>query len=256
MGESKPNNATPPETPTSSTPSLSLSSAEPPKPPTPPPPRSLIQPSHKKKSKTKVFRVFRSVFRSFPIITPACKIPTLHGGGISLPDSRSNGITGTRVTGTLFGYRKGRVSLSMQENPKCLPSLVVELAMQTNALQKEMSAGTVRIALECEKRAEKDKTKLLNEPLWTMFCNGKKAGYGVTREATEEDLNVMELLKAVSMGAGVLPGNSDIDGPDLEIVYVRAHFERVVGSKDSETLYMLSPEGNNGPELSIFFVRI
>ena len=130
--------------------------------------------------------------------------------------------------------------------------------MQTNTLQKEMAAGMVRIALECEKRSEKDKTKLKDELLWTMYCNGKKTGYGVRREATEEDLNVMELLKAVSMGAGVLPGRSDVDGADGELAYMRAHFEHVVGSKDSETLYMLSPErvNNSGPELTVFFVRI
>ncbi|KAI3441095.1 uncharacterized protein J3R85_002767 [Psidium guajava] len=225
-------------------------------PPSPPPPPrqlvSLVQPSQKKKHKTKVFRVFRSVFRSLPIITPVCKFPTLPMG---IPDSHRT-VSGARVTGTLFGYRKGRVSLSMQETPKCLPTLVVELAMQTNVLQKELSSGMVRIALECEKRPDKDKTKILDEPLWTMYCNGKKSGYGVKREASAEDLNVMELLKAVSMGAGVLPGNSDTEGPDGELAYMRAHFERVVGSKDSETLYMLSPEGNNGPELSIFFVRI
>jgi len=185
-------------------------------------------------------------------MTPVCKLPSLPGG--ILPDSRS--VAGSRITGTLFGCRKGRVSLSIQENPKTLPTLVVELAMQTYVLQKEMSLGMVRIALESEKRPEKDKTKLLEEPLWTMYCNGKKSGYGVKREATEEDLNVMEVLKAVSMGAGVLPGKSEAEGPDGEMAYMRAYFERVVGSKDSETLYMLSPDGNNGPELSIFFVRI
>ncbi|CAI9763446.1 unnamed protein product [Fraxinus pennsylvanica] len=228
-----------------------------PSPPTPPPQptpsMSLVHPSAKKKSKhAKVFRVFRNVFRSFPIMTPVCKLPSLSGG--LLPDSRS--VAGSRITGTLFGCRKGRVSLSIQENPKTLPTLVVELAMQTYVLQKEMSLGMVRIALESEKRPEKDKTKLLEEPLWTMYCNGKKSGYGVKREATEEDLNVMEVLKAVSMGAGVLPGKSEAEGPDGEMAYMRAYFERVVGSKDSETLYMLSPDGNNGPELSIFFVRI
>lgn len=128
--------------------------------------------------------------------------------------------------------------------------------MQTNVLQKEMGSGMVRIALECEKRADKDKASLLDEPVWTMYCNGKKSGYAVKREATEEDLSVMELLKAVTMGAAVLPGKSEVEGPDGEMAYMRALFERVVGSKDSETLYMLSPEGNNGPELSIFFVRI
>ncbi|CAK7337928.1 unnamed protein product [Dovyalis caffra] len=212
---------------------------------------SLVQPSERRKHKPKVFRVLRSVFRTFPIITPACKIPVLSGG---LPDG-NRGVSGSRVTGTLFGYRKGRVSLSVQENSRCLPSLVVELSMQTQVLQKEMATGMLRIALECEKRPDKDKTRVLDEPLWTMFCNGRKCGYGVKRDASEEDLNVMELLKAVSMGAGVLPGNSNVEGPDGELAYMRAHFERVVGSKDSETLYMISPEGNTGPELSIFFVR-
>jgi uncharacterized protein (TIGR01570 family) len=157
---------------------------------------------------------------------------------LGIPDGHRSS-SGTRVTVTMFGYRKGRVSLSMQENPRCLPTLVVELAMQTNVLQKEMSSGMVRIALECEKRPEKDKTRLLEEVLWTMYCNGKKTGYGLKREATDEDLNVMELLRLVSMGAGVLPGNSGVDGPDGELAYIRAHFERVVGSRDSETLYML-----------------
>ncbi|XP_021803068.1 protein MIZU-KUSSEI 1 [Prunus avium] len=226
-------------------------------PPLPPPlprqPSSLLQPSQNKKGRSKVLRAFRSVFRSFPIITPACRMPSLPMGRM---DSSKIASSGTRVSGTLFGYRKGRVSLSIQETPRCLPSLVVELAMQTNVLQKEMGSGMVRIALECEKRADKDKASLLDEPVWTMYCNGKKSGYAVKREATEEDLSVMELLKAVTMGAAVLPGKSEVEGPDGEMAYMRALFERVVGSKDSETLYMLSPEGNNGPELSIFFVRI
>ncbi|CAL5374066.1 unnamed protein product [Camellia sinensis] len=233
--------------------SVATSSAPPP-PPLPSQPLSLVQPSNKKKHKpVKVFRVFRSVFRSFPIITPVCKLPSLPGG--VLPDISRNA-SANRITGTLFGYRKGRVSLSIQENPRTFPTLVVELAMQTNVLQKEMSLGMVRIALECERRGDKDKTKLLDEQLWTMFCNGKKTGYGVKREASEEDLQIMELLKATSMGAGVLPGKSDLDGPDSELAYMRAHFERVVGSKDSETFYMCSPDGNSGPELSIFFVRV
>ncbi|KAJ0097120.1 hypothetical protein Patl1_27546 [Pistacia atlantica] len=173
--------------------------------PQPPPPRqpvSLVQPSERKKNKsTKVFRIFRSVFRSFPIVAPTmCKISVTPG---SLSEGqRSSSTNGKKVTGTLFGYRKGRVSFSIQENPKCLPSLVLELAMQTNVLQKG---------------------------------NGHSP---------------------VSMGGGVLPGNCEVEGSDGELAYMRAHFERVVGSKDSETYYMLSPEGNNGTELSIFFVRI
>nr|XP_016480697.1 PREDICTED: protein MIZU-KUSSEI 1-like [Nicotiana tabacum] len=239
----------------SSSSSSSFSSKNTPPPP-PIPQLSLVEPANstKKKNRTRVFRVFRNVFRSFPIITPVCKLPSLPGG--RLPDSNSRIIPGSRITGTLFGYRKGRVSISIQENPRTLPTVVVELALQTNVLQKEMNLGMVRIALECEKRDKKEKINLLEEPLWSMYCNGKKTGYGVKREATEEDLNVMEILKPVSMGAGVLPGKSDVEGPDGEMTYMRAHFERVVKSKDAETLYMLSPDANDGPELSIFFVRI
>ncbi|KAL2339441.1 hypothetical protein Fmac_007381 [Flemingia macrophylla] len=240
-------------------------------PPTPPPlpsttPISLVQPSRKKRHhKPKMVRVFRSVFRSLPIITPSCRFPSdaavPHHHHHHHHHKSLNGVhNGARVSVTLFGRRKGRVSLSLQENPKCLPSMVVELSMHTTALQKELAAGIARIALECDKRPEKDKTRIADEPLWTTYCNGKKTGYGVKREATEEDLYVMELLKAVSMGAGVLPLPSqaaDADPDAGEVTYIRLPFEHVVGSRDSETLYMLSPDQvNTGPDITIFFVRI
>ncbi|CAN6484665.1 unnamed protein product [Victoria cruziana] len=244
------------------------SQSSPPDAPPLPPPRpqvSLLQPSQKKRTKSvKMYRLFRSVFRTFPIISPGCRLPTSLPGGPSSHHSDPHLLGGTRVTGTLFGYRKGRVSLAIQEAPKCLPHVVVELALQTNSLLKDMSSGLVRIALECDKRP--DRTKLLDEPLWTMYCNGKKGGYGVRREPNEEDLNVMQLLQAVSMGAGVLPsingnnnnsaGFAEADAQDSELAYMRAYFERVVGSRDSEAFYMLNPDGSNGPELSIFMVRI
>ncbi|MED6110414.1 hypothetical protein PIB30_042643 [Stylosanthes scabra] len=261
MGETRSISNTPksthfysPRTSSASTRTITTTISPPTPPPLPTPSKiSLVQPSQKKKTtRTKIRHVFRSVFRSFPILAPSCKFPTPGGGD---GQHRAVNLSGTKVCGTLFGYRKGRVSLSLQENPRCLPSYVIELSMQTNVLQKEMAAGMVRIALECERRHEKDKITIMEEPLWTMFCNGKKIGYGMKREATEEDLHVMELLKAVSMGAGVLLGRSDVDGGDREFSYMRANFEHVVGSKDSETLYMLSPDGVNncGPELTIFF---
>ncbi|XP_059652041.1 protein MIZU-KUSSEI 1 [Cornus florida] len=246
-----------------------------PKPPPPPPPAprsrtahatapddrsptrpqvSLQQPTHKKgpTKSTKLFRRFRAVFRSFPIITPACKMPVKLHGNRGLNDGHIHG--GTRMTGTLFGCRKSRVNLAIQENPRCLPMLVLEIGIPTGKLLQEMGLGLVRIALECEKNPG-EKTKLIDEPIWTMFCNGRKTGYGVKREPTDDDLNVMQMLHAVSMGAGVLPSEAT-DAPEGELTYMRAHFERVIGSKDSETYYMMSPDGNNGPELSIFFVRI
>lgn len=132
--------------------------------------------------------------------------------------------------------------------------LLLELAIPTGKLLQEMGIGLVRIALECEKHPS-DKTKLIEEPIWTMYNNGRKTGYGIKREPTDDDLNVMKMLHAVSMGAGVLP-STDNDSPDGELTYMRAFFERVVGSKDSETYYMMNPDGGSGPELSIFFVRI
>ena len=158
------------------------------------------------------------------------------------------------MTGTLFGHRKGRVSLAIQESPRCFPIFLLELAIPTSKLLQELGLGLVRIALECEKRPE-EKIKLMDEPIWNLYCNGRKMGYAVKREANAEDLNVMEMLHAVSMGAGVLPSEA-IDLPDGELTYMRAHFQRVIGSKDSETYYMMNPDSNTGPELSIFFVRI
>lgn len=116
----------------------------------------------------------------------------------------------------------------------------------------------LRIALECEKNGggkavSSSSRTLLEEPMWALFCNGKKSGYGVRREATEEDLGVMETLRAVSMGAGVMPAKEE---GEEEIAYVRAAFDHVIASKDTEILYMMSPEDGSGPDLTIFFIRL
>lgn len=158
------------------------------------------------------------------------------------------------MTGTLFGHKKARINLAIQEGPRKIPILILELALQTGKLLQDMGSGLTRIALECEKHPS-EKTKLIEEPVWTMYCNGRKVGYAVKREPTDDDLSVMQTLHAVSMGAGVLPSETE-DLPNGELTYMRAQFERVVGSKDSETYYMVSPDGNSSPELSIFFVRI
>lgn len=159
------------------------------------------------------------------------------------------------MTGTLFGHRKGRVTLVIQESSKCLPILLLELSIPTGKLLQELGLGLVRIALECEKRPAEEKMKLMEEPLWNLYCNGRKMGYAVKREVNEEDLSVMQMLHPVSMGAGVLP--TEAENPrDGELTYMRTHFQRLVGSKDSETYYMINPDTITGPELTIFFVRI
>lgn len=201
----------------------------------------------------KLFQRFQSIFRCFPIIMPSCKMPTMNIG------NRGNEVYihgGMRITGTLFGHRKARINLAFQENPNCQPFLLLELAIPTGKLLQDMGMGLNRIALECEKPSNNDKIRIIDEPIWSLFCNGKKMGYGVKREATDDDLNVMQLLHAVSVAIGVLP-NEMSDPHDGELSYMRVYFERVVGSKDSETYYMMMPDGNNnGPELSVFFVRV
>ncbi|MED6111566.1 hypothetical protein PIB30_053370 [Stylosanthes scabra] len=199
----------------------------------------------------KFFQKFKSTFRSLPIIVPLCNMPSVPGTRPG--DMQIHG--GKRITGTLFGHRKSRVNLAFQETPNSLPFLVLELAIPTGKLLQDMGTGMNRIALECEKQPGQDKVELIDEPCWTMFCNGKKMGYGVKREPTDEDLSVMQLLHAVSMAVGVMPEEMS-DPNDGEFSYMRARFERVVGSKDSETYYMTMPHGNNELELTVFFVRV
>ncbi|CAO2166753.1 unnamed protein product [Urochloa humidicola] len=226
-------------------------------------------------SSLRAIRAVRALFRSLPILAPACRFPGViprhgHGGaGGGAPRGHDGHISGaSRTTGTLFGHRRARVTLAVQETPGSVPILLLELAMPTGRFMQEMGAEHLRVALECEKKppgagAGIGRTRLLDEPLWTAYVNGSKIGYAVRRDPTDDDLTVMQLLRTVSAGAGVLPadvvgaGTAAPEGLEAgDLAYMRAHFDRVVGSRDSESFYMLNPDGNNGPELSIFFIRI
>ncbi|TYH79807.1 hypothetical protein ES332_D03G088100v1 [Gossypium tomentosum] len=215
-------------------------------------PRSSIQRFHNVNSR------FSSLLRSllkiiaFPNIIPtSCKWLTLPTH-LSITPS-----LGRKVTGTLFGHRRGHVSFAVQDDPRSEPVLLLELAMSTASLVKEMSSGLVRIALESEKAPGRT-GRLFHEPTWSMYCNGRKSGYAVTRTCTESDWHVLSTVQSVSVGAGVIPVVEDAKsgGSEGELLYMRAKFERVVGSRDSEAFYMLNPDNNGGPELSIFLLRI
>lgn len=135
-----------------------------------------------------------------------------------------------------------------------MPIFVIELPMPSSTFHKEMASDIVRIALESETKTQKK--KLLEEFVWAVYCNGRKMGYSIRRKhMSEDELHVMQLLRGVSMGAGVLPALGEKDSGDGELTYMRGRFERVIGSKDSEAFYMINPDGSVGPELSIFFVR-
>ncbi|KAL2493823.1 uncharacterized protein Fot_37580 [Forsythia ovata] len=77
-----------------------------------------------------------------------------------------------------------------------------------------------------------------------------KKRLAVKREATDDDLKVIQMLHAMTMGAEVLPSDAADSWPEGELTYIRAYFERMTRSKDLETCYMMNPDGNSGPELN------
>ncbi|KAJ6304044.1 hypothetical protein OIU77_017844 [Salix suchowensis] len=136
-----------------------------------------------------VFLVQFSRFYLCPntIIPTACKWLSIPTHNLSITPS-----LGRKVTGTIFGNRHAHVSFAVQDDPGSEPVLLLELSMSTAMLVKEMSSGLVRIALECDKvhapRVQAGRQgKLFNEPTWTMYCNGRKCGYAVSRRCTESD---------------------------------------------------------------------
>ncbi|XP_051149066.1 protein MIZU-KUSSEI 1-like [Andrographis paniculata] len=211
-------------------------------------------------------RSILSIF-TFPSILPACRWLGINPATAQLSIGGGGRSLGRKVTGTLFGHRRGHVSFAVQDDPRSPPVFVIELAVSTAALVKEMSSGLVRIALECEKpappgrggRAAAAAVRLFGEPVWSMYCNGRKCGYALARACTGSDWHVLSTCQSVSVGAGVIPVVDDGGKGGAwegELLYMRARFERVVGNRDSEAFYMLNPDGNGGPDLSIFLLRI
>lgn len=78
-------------------------------------------------------------------------------------------------------------------------------------------------------------------------------GFAVRRKMSEADARIFKLMQSVSVGAGVLPG--ELKAGEGDLMYLRARFERVTGSVDSESFHMINPAGSIGQELSIFLLR-
>ena len=194
------------------------------------------------------------MFKLLPVLTTGCKMAATlgrHSGRALLADHAP--------TVTLFGHRRGRLSLAIHEDTRSPPAFLIELPMLAAALHREMATGTVRLALESDTRGAR-RRPLLEEYVWAVYCNGRSAGHAIRRrDPSEDERHVLRLLRGVSMGAGVLPPPPDgrAGGPDGELTYMRARVQRVVGSRDSEAFYMINPDdgGDSAPELSIFFVR-
>lgn len=160
---------------------------------------------------------------------------------------------------TLFGNRRGRVSLVIQQDPHSPLTFIIELPLPTTALHKEMESGLMKLTLESESKTHRK--KLVEEYVWAVYVNGKKYGYCIRRKVgSDEERHVMSILHGISMGTGVLPMVKK-DGKETNceydhVTYMRGRFKKVVGSKDSEALYLINPDGTTAnSELSIFLVR-
>lgn len=160
----------------------------------------------------------------------------------------SSSLSSSTVTGTIFGYRKGKINFCIQTPRKSTNlDLLLELAVPTTVLAREMRGGALRIVLERNNEEE-------NSPFWNMFCNGKRVGYARKRCPSKDDLAALAALSKVAVGAGVVTGK-ELGRYDDELMYLRASFRRrVSGSKESESFHLIDPAGNIGQELSIFIV--
>ncbi|XAR61478.1 hypothetical protein NMG60_11015915 [Bertholletia excelsa] len=213
---------------------------------------------------------FRRSFRSLMecVVPSCCGFPLsseAHDESASGNDADASTSTSTQsVTGTFFGYRKGRVSFCIQDcdGRSSQPLLLLEFAVPTAFLAREMQHSFLRIALSCSNSNSTNRrgtvSSLLKVPVWSMYCNGRKVGFAMRRETRVGDHYhaVLKLMKSVSVGAGVLPVPEEFEqGRDDQLMYLRATFQRIIGSPNSQSFHLINPAGSSAQELSIFLLR-
>ncbi|KAI3961346.1 hypothetical protein MKX01_007060 [Papaver californicum] len=163
-------------------------------------------------------------------------------------------------TGTLFGYRQGKVTFCIQSKPDSnIPTLLLELAIPTAILAKEMKSGLLRIALECKNGSRHSSSNLLSVPVWTMYCNERKAGSAVKRVPTQADKKVLSLMREIDEGVGIINAKTLLKssvGDNYEdrhshgdLMYLRANFERVSASSNSESFHLINQDGSSNQQL-------
>jgi uncharacterized protein (TIGR01570 family) len=182
----------------------------------------------------------------------------------------------TVIVGTIFGRRAGRVTFCVQRDAAVPPPFLFELSVPMQSLATEMGSGLLRIALECHRGTGTGTGSGHgggggeSRNLWKASCNGRDVGHAVRRRPTDWDRRVLESMRTMTTGVGALPpavaleagpngdGNTQQDGAG-EVLYMRATYERVVGSKDAVSYHLISPGGAAGgsppQELSVFLLR-
>ncbi|KAF6986208.1 hypothetical protein CFC21_003995 [Triticum aestivum] len=175
------------------------------------------------------------------------------------------------IVGTIFGSRSGRVTFCVQRDPAVPPPFLFELSVPMQSLAAEMASGLLRIALECHRSSGRSSAPGAagenaaaagggSRPrnVWTASCNGRDAGHAVRRPPTEWERGVLESMRTMTAGVGALPAAEQQEGISEEVMYMRATYERVVGSKDAVSYHLISPRtaGDSPPqELSLFLLR-
>ncbi|KAK3146191.1 hypothetical protein QOZ80_3BG0262820 [Eleusine coracana subsp. coracana] len=199
------------------------------------------------------------------IMTPAPTSSSTVGGTLFLPST--GGDRRVRL------FLQNHDSSSSPSDPHHL--LVLDLPASLGGADV---AAAGRIVLECRREwgppaddeyqrpadsSSSSLCPLLESPRWTVYCNGRRqAGYAARRGCPSDAEGwAMETLRAVTAGAGRLPGRG---GGGVE--YLRGRFHRVVGSPDAESFHLVEPVGWPGVVskggcgcdggLSIFFHRV
>lgn len=68
---------------------------------------------------------------------------------------------------------------------------------------------------------------------------------------------MLKTMQSTTVGAGVMPSGFGLGSGSgsEEVMYMRANYEHVVGSADSESFHLINPDEFPGQELSIFLLR-
>ncbi|GJN14179.1 hypothetical protein PR202_gb00968 [Eleusine coracana subsp. coracana] len=191
----------------------------------------------------------------------------------------------TVIVGTIFGHRTGSVTFCVQRDAAVPPPFLFELSVAMQSLATEMGSGLLRIALECHRPATASGGRThdnnggntaatgggggggssSHRNMWKASCNGRDIGYATRRRPTDWDRRVLESIKTMTTGVGVLPlplppavvQEGDQQQQD-EVLYMRATYERIVGSRDAVSYHLISPGAPGGSppqELSVFLLR-
>jgi uncharacterized protein (TIGR01570 family) len=170
------------------------------------------------------------------------------------------------IVGTIFGSRTGRVTFCVQRDPAVPPPFLFELSVPMQSIAAEMGSGLLRIALECHRSSAAGGR---SKSAWTASCNGRDVGHAMRRPPTDWERGVLESMRAMTAGVGALPPADQAAGRIVEgavqegrggeeVLYMRATYERIVGSKDAVSYHLISPRTASGSppqELSVFLLR-